>query len=89
MEEHDSQILDYDVMTALAEQCRDLVRELNPDRDPIVGLDIDAGEMDLAIADALDALSVIPGAASRIPKEVVALTHNPVYVDIHRFDGVF
>lgn len=89
MEDSNAQILDYDVMTALAEHCRDLVRELNPDRDPVVGLDIDAGEMDLAIADALDALSVIPGAASRIPKEVVALTHNPVYTDIYRFNGVF
>ncbi|MBW3087781.1 hypothetical protein KIH77_03395 [Bifidobacterium sp. 82T24] len=89
MEGSSTQILDYDDMTALAEQCRDLVRELDPDSDSVVGLDIDAGEMELAIADALDALSVIPGAASRIPKEVVALTHNPVYTDIHRFNGVF
>lgn len=78
-------ILTYDQMLDLTNRCLDVVKGFDPSREEMAREDIDVGELDLAIADALGIAYRHPELYAQFPEEVYELAKDPDYTAIHPY----
>lgn len=76
-------------MTRLSLESLKVVEGLNPDIEEDAMEEIDCGEWDGAIMDALDLAHDRKDLWSKFPEEVKAMTRDPEWPDFHRFAYMF
>ena len=76
-------------MTRLSLESLKVVEGLNPDIEEDAMEEIDCGEWDGAIMDALDLAPVRKDRWPKFPEEVKAMTRAPEWPDLHRFAYMF
>lgn len=76
-------------MTRLSLESLRVVEGLNPDIEEDAMEEIDCGEWDGAIMDALDLAHDRKDLWPKFPEEVKAMTRDPEWPDLHRFAYMF